>query len=105
MRARDEFIAIMTAEGISLADIRAILRDAATVQRLAVEACNRELSSAEVKRDAEACARIVKRAQRWGCSATFNGDPRGACVKLRVPSGRNNDWGGGGWICVPTRRY
>lgn len=34
----------------------------------------------------------------------FNGDPRGACTKLRVPSGRTDDWGGEG-VCVPTRRY
>ena len=30
----------------------------------------------------------------------FQGDPRGAVVKLKVPSGRTNDWGGTG-ICVP----
>jgi hypothetical protein len=32
----------------------------------------------------------------------FNGDPRGAVVKLSVPSGRTDDWGREG-ICVPTR--
>lgn len=30
----------------------------------------------------------------------FQGDPRGATVKLQVPSGRTNDWGREG-ICVP----
>lgn len=34
----------------------------------------------------------------------FSGDPRGACVKLRVPSGRTDDGGREG-VCVPTRRY
>lgn len=34
----------------------------------------------------------------------FDGDPRGACVKLKVPSGRTDDGGRTG-ICVPTRRY
>ena len=31
----------------------------------------------------------------------FSGDPRGATVKLRVPSGYTDDWGTEG-ICVPT---
>ena len=30
----------------------------------------------------------------------FNGDPRGAVVKLAVPSGRTDDWGRTG-VCVP----
>ena len=34
----------------------------------------------------------------------FQGDPRGACVKLTVPSGKTDDWGRTG-VCVPTRRY
>lgn len=34
----------------------------------------------------------------------FGGDPRGACVKLKVPSGKTDDIGREG-ICVPTRRY
>lgn len=34
----------------------------------------------------------------------FGGGPRGACVKLRVPSGRTDDGGREG-MCVPTRRY
>jgi len=34
----------------------------------------------------------------------FQGDPRGACVKLKVPSGKTDDMGREG-MCVPTRRY
>lgn len=34
----------------------------------------------------------------------FHGDPRGACVKLQVPSGKTDDWGREG-MCVPTRTY
>ena len=34
--------------------------------------------------------------------AIFSGDPRGACVKIIVPSGRSDSWGGEG-MCVPTR--
>lgn len=36
-----------------------------------------------------------------GVSPIFNGDPRGATVKLSVPSGKTDDWGQVG-ICVPT---
>lgn len=32
----------------------------------------------------------------------FSGDPRGACVKIRVPSGKTDDWGQTG-MCVPAR--
>ena len=31
----------------------------------------------------------------------FSGDPRGATVKLILPSGKTNDWGNDGWY-VPT---
>ena len=34
-------------------------------------------------------------------SPIFGGDPRGATIKIKVPSGRTNDWGKEG-ICVPT---
>lgn len=47
------------------------------------------------------------RFHRWSRRSfvpVFSGDPRGACVKLRVPSGKTDDWGQTG-ICVPTRRY
>ena len=30
----------------------------------------------------------------------FSGDPRGATIKLKMPDGRADDWGGVG-ICVP----
>ena len=34
----------------------------------------------------------------------FDGDPRGAVVKLKVPSGRGNSFSGEAVICVPTRK-
>lgn len=37
-----------------------------------------------------------------GFTPIFQGDPRGACVTIKVPSGKTNDWGQTG-ICVPTR--
>lgn len=43
----------------------------------------------------ELCTEIDPR-----CQPVCSGDPRGATVKLQIPSGRTNDWGGTG-ICVP----
>ena len=40
--------------------------------------------------------------KQWGMSATFNNDPRGGSIYLKVPSGRTNDIGERG-IYVPYR--
>lgn len=54
-------------------------------------------------RKQQAKARIVRRLAGYAkVVPVFSGDPRGACVKLKVPSGRTNDWGQEG-ICVPTK--
>lgn len=37
-----------------------------------------------------------------GFGVKTQGDPRGAVLKITVPSGKTNDWGREG-ICVPTR--
>lgn len=44
--------------------------------------------------------RAAKLAKESGMEAIFQGDPRGAAIKLKVPSGRTDDWGQTG-ICVP----
>jgi hypothetical protein len=108
-RERDEFIAAMVREGMPVDTARLILRHANTVQRLAVEACNRQLTLAEERRDGYATARIIALVQECNSQGNswlvnFTGDPRGYCVKIRVPSGRTADFGGYG-IGVPTRRY
>jgi len=46
--------------------------------------------------------RIIKRATQIGAGVVFSRDPRGATVKLTVPSGYTDDGGREG-ICVPTR--
>jgi len=38
-----------------------------------------------------------------GFGVVLSGDPRGCVLKVRVPSGRTNDWGRDG-ICIPSRR-
>lgn len=106
-REREDFIAAMVAEGMRADSARLIMRHATTVQRLATEACNRELTDAEKRRETRATARIVEILQAhseggaWAVSVA--GDPRGYCVRIMVPSGRGNNLGGG--MGVPTRRF
>lgn len=104
-RDREEFFAVLGAEGVPADVIHDVLKDANTIQACAVAACNRELSEDETRRDENATARIGGRLAAYGIESTFQGDPRGAVVKLRLPSGRANDWGGEGYFCVPTRTY
>ena len=180
-RDRDEFIALMAQEGVSVDDARKLLRYAATLHRLAELECSSEAAD----RDRVPCPRANKPAwaiqheeggqwttiektvadpMRWfhsnlpaysmdhavtcegwrvevipclcrdygsydgdhgtvpriavqedrtqrrvnalcanlpGIIPVFQGDPRGAVLKLRVPSGKTNDGGRTG-ICVPS---
>ena len=45
-------------------------------------------------------AAITAACKPWGIVPIFGGDPRGCTVKLKVPSGRTDDWGREG-LCVP----
>ena len=97
-----EFVYAMAKHsGATLADMQRLLRWAATYQRLAETACNRELEPKEEKRKENARKAISERLRHFSCKATFQGDPRGCCVKIQVPDGYTNDWGKEG-ICVPA---
>ena len=91
---REQAIADLTAEGWPLADIRAVLRDAATLTRLAEQACNAEPTRQDIAREQSAERRVKDLAARYGATVKFNGDPRGYVVKLGLPSGKYNTWGG-----------
>lgn len=85
---------------------RAILRDAATHHRLAEAECNREITADEQRRSAACERRITERLALLGPGfsvAEFSGDPRGATVKIRVPSGYGDSWGDRSHLCVPVR--
>lgn len=45
-------------------------------------------------------ARVTRLLAPYCVTTVFQGDPRGAVVKLRVPSGKTDDWGRTG-VCVP----
>ncbi len=139
---RDEFIAIMTQEGVPLDVIRALMRAGTTLHRIAELQCSSEAADRDqvwcpsrkddaatsclcrdygnyddgngtivgilrhgtVPRinvqEAQIEARVQKLCAKHGLKPVFNGDPRGAVLKIKVPSGRTNDWGRDG-ICVP----
>ena len=88
----------------SLAETRIILRHAASLQRLAVEQCNRELSAGEEKRISTQRLRIAEICQKHGATPMMHGDPRGCVVKILHANLPNNSWGGDGY-CIPTPRY
>ena len=128
-RDRDEFITIAAKEGIPVDVARKLLRYAATLHRLAELECSSEAADRDrvscprdipclcqdygsyngdhgtVPRIAVHGARTQRRVETLcadlpGIIPVFQEDPRGAVLKLRVPSGRTNDWGHTG-ICVP----
>ena len=122
---REEFILAMHLEGVPIETSRAVMRDATTIQRLAVAACNGDWPCDDGERPVTPCAKCGNRyhastLRKGGlcpdCRAQarirtilapfhvtpiFGGDPRGCCVKLRVPSGRTDDGGNEG-LCVPS---
>lgn len=101
-RDRDEFVHLMTKEGADLMTIQRIMRYATTVQAYAVWLCNRNTTDYEDQKCGMARDGIERLCAQYNMTPKFSQDPRGACVKIKVPSGKTNDWGQKG-ICVPTR--
>lgn len=54
-----------------------------------------------VRTDAQVRARVERLCAPYGVKPVFQGDPRGAVLKLVVPSGKTDDWGQTG-VCVPS---
>ena len=69
------------------------------LHRYAEAACNYGLTEQQEKRVASLEKRVAKLCQDMGLTVKFNGDPRGYAVKVQLPSGRYNTWGGAedGW--------
>src|SRR5205823_5419201 len=62
--------------------------------------CNYGLSAAEEAAERR-CEEAIRRLCRGlGCEPVFSSDPRGCTVKLRMPSGRTDDFAQEG-VCVP----
>lgn len=78
-----------------------IARHAQTLHAYAELACNREMTVAEIKREEDLMARVLRLVCELGDGfrVRFNSDPRGFAVKIQNPMGRYNTWGGAedGW--------
>lgn len=100
---REEFAHLMGKEAprMSFHEVRHLMMLARKLQRLAEEDCNRGLTDKEHTLWDRATAHITGMCVLADCAALIGGDPRGAIVKIVVPSGRTNDWGQEG-ICVPA---
>ena len=118
-KEREAFIERMVAEfgDGQLANIRLLLRHAKTHGNLAVAECNGPgdwvnripypqageiIAKFEVrieKRQQQIEKRIQVICDKIGCRVDLNGDPRGYTVKVILPSGKYNTWGGkeSGW--------
>jgi hypothetical protein len=125
---REDFLVKAVSEGLPIDVARLLLRHSNTLQRLAVAQCNGDWPADNGERktvECEGCGSCwhpsvmkgtpkrcpdcrttarVKAILPEGFTAIMNGDPRGAVLKIAVPSGNTDDWGREG-ICVPNRRY
>lgn len=85
-----------------------LIRLATAHQQAMTDYCNGKFEAYDAEgevnpRLASLRKRIEESAKGAGLpGVVFQGDPRGATVKLLLPSGATNDWGKEGWI-VPTR--
>lgn len=77
---------------------RLLYIDGATLARLYEIDCSEKLSEAQQethdrrKKDIE--DRVTRRLNDLGLTFEFNDDPRGYAIKVKLPNGRNNNWGG-----------
>lgn|GEM_PF-2614010 len=101
---RGRFVEALRVEGVPEPVSRRVMRWAATYERLQCIACSlRELTIQEQAKEHRIEARMRAELEPYGVRPVFQGDCRGATVKLEVPSGRYDDWGKVG-LCVPVRQ-
>lgn len=99
-----DFISLMIREGIGSLHIGALIQKANTLQKLATRQCSERWSDHDEKTVERTREFIRSITVPYGIEPIFSRDPRGACVKVKVPSGKTDDWGSTG-ICVPTRNF
>lgn len=81
-----------------------LIRAAGSLHKRYEAACSYSWASTEAYETATARKEkaVAALLQPFGIDVEFQRDPRGAAIKLKLPSGRTNDWGGEGY-CVPTK--
>ncbi len=124
---RAEFIKMMLAEGMNQWQAERLLYYSTRLDRLATAMCNGDYPCDNGQRKTKQCSKCdmgyapeslnkygvcpecrsqynveqILGGVGSGFEAIFSGDPRGCVLKIKVPSGRTNDWGREG-ICVPS---
>lgn len=69
-----------------------------SLHRFAETACDRNMTDAECKREKSLMGKVRRLAFEIGIvDVEFNGDPRGYAVKVKLPGGQSNDFGGERW--------
>lgn len=104
MNAKLEFIKLLKAEKVACPALLAaqLMPLARKMARLALIQCNEPWTDQREKavQDLEAKIQSICRETKGISGVEINRDPRGAVVKVFVPSGKSNSFGGEG-ICVP----
>src|SRR5215469_9231446 len=109
-RDKQEFCYLMAKHsGATFADCLRLMRLAGTHHKLAELHCNDTCSYTHLPSPNEGtCSKVMATEFKiteivldFDAKVIFSGDPRGATVKVVVPDGYTNDWGGEG-ICVPS---
>jgi hypothetical protein len=77
-----------------------LMRQSHALHTLAEYDCNYGLDEKREKREKRIREAVTAELAPYGITPIFSGDPRGAVLKLNMPSGRTNDWGQEG-IIVP----
>lgn len=101
------FVAVLASEAkrpecrVVASDAVALVKLAKAIKRRAIRECNYGYASdAAAERGAEADERDYSAAQdiadRYDATVLRMGDVRGYAIKLRLPSDKNNTWGGAG---------
>ena len=79
-------------------DALTLIRYGRTLHGLAERACNGYHDDDEANRDDAKARRLEEKAGKiaaeYGGTVETQGDPRGACLRLHLPTGVYNTWGG-----------
>jgi hypothetical protein len=96
--ARQDAIDKMIANGVPASVATIVRHNAARYATIQERWCNEEMSDRATARleatEQRIEARITDLLAPYGIIPHFSGDPRGFCVKLTLPDGAWNTWGG-----------
>lgn len=69
----------------------------ATLSRIGIAGCNRDLTAQEIKKEASTEVKVQEIMKELGFTAKTGGDPRGYMIRIYLPSKRSNSFDGESW--------